>query len=152
MCEHALNKYISISVITNSCTHSSIFIKNTLKVHVKFTPICFGSHFFYLPTCVVVGPCLLLPPAARGIGAINKHNTRNENLYLYKAKFSVHFTSPNVVRIVKSYWRWIACVHMREKNQFKYNFSKEILRSRQVELREDHGGVLLTFRHRASCI
>ena len=33
-----------VSIITNSCTHSSIFIKNTLKVHVKFTPTCFGSQ------------------------------------------------------------------------------------------------------------
>ena len=31
-------------IITNSCTHSSIFIKNTSKVHVKFTPTCFGSQ------------------------------------------------------------------------------------------------------------
>ena len=31
-------------IITNSCTHSSIFIQNTLKVHVKFTPTCFGSQ------------------------------------------------------------------------------------------------------------
>ena len=31
-------------IITNSCTHSLIFIKNTLKVHVKFTPTCFGSQ------------------------------------------------------------------------------------------------------------
>ena len=36
--------YISVSIITNSCTHSSIYIKNTLKVHVKFTPTCFGSQ------------------------------------------------------------------------------------------------------------
>ena len=34
----------SVSIITNSCTHSSIFIKNSLKVHVKFTPTCFGSQ------------------------------------------------------------------------------------------------------------
>ena len=33
-----------VSIITNSCTHSSIFIKNTLKIHVKFTPTCFGSQ------------------------------------------------------------------------------------------------------------
>ena len=33
-----------VSIITNSCTPSSIFIKNTLKVHVKFTPTCFGSQ------------------------------------------------------------------------------------------------------------
>ena len=33
-----------VSIITNSCTHSLIFIKNTLKVHVKFTPTCFGSQ------------------------------------------------------------------------------------------------------------
>ena len=35
---------ISVSIITNSRTHSSIFIKNTLNVHVKFTPTCFGSQ------------------------------------------------------------------------------------------------------------
>jgi hypothetical protein len=33
-----------VSIITNSCTHSSLFIKNTLKVHVKFTPTCFESQ------------------------------------------------------------------------------------------------------------
>ena len=39
-----INVYIAFSIITNSCTHSSIFIKNTLKVNVKFTPTCFGSQ------------------------------------------------------------------------------------------------------------
>ena len=33
-----------VSIITNSCTHSKIFIKNTLKAHVKFTPTCFGTQ------------------------------------------------------------------------------------------------------------
>ena len=33
-----------VSIITNSCTHCSVFIKNTLKVHVKFTSTCFGSQ------------------------------------------------------------------------------------------------------------
>ena len=33
-----------VSIITISCTHSSIFIKTTRKVHVKFTPTCFGSQ------------------------------------------------------------------------------------------------------------
>ena len=31
-------------IITNSCTHGIIFIKNTLKVHVQFTPTCFRSQ------------------------------------------------------------------------------------------------------------
>ena len=31
-------------IITNSCTHSLIFIKNTLKIRVKFTPTFFGSQ------------------------------------------------------------------------------------------------------------
>ena len=38
------NIYLSSPVITNSCTHSLIFIKNTLKVHVKFTLTRFGSQ------------------------------------------------------------------------------------------------------------
>ena len=33
-----------VSIITNSCTHSSILTKNTLKARVKFTPTCFGSQ------------------------------------------------------------------------------------------------------------
>ena len=33
-----------VSIITNSCTHSTIFIKNTLKAHVQFTPTCFGTQ------------------------------------------------------------------------------------------------------------
>jgi len=33
-----------VSIITNSCTHSTIFIKNTLKAHVKYTPTCFGTQ------------------------------------------------------------------------------------------------------------
>ena len=39
-------KHISmpVSIITNSCTHSTIFVKNTLKAHVKFTPTCFGTQ------------------------------------------------------------------------------------------------------------
>ena len=35
---------LPVSMLTNSGTHSSIFIKNTLKDHVKFTPTCFGSQ------------------------------------------------------------------------------------------------------------
>ena len=35
---------LPVPIITNSCTHSTIFIKNTLKAHVKFTPTCFGSQ------------------------------------------------------------------------------------------------------------
>ena len=46
--EHYIHQFHNIrchvSIITNSCTHSSIFIKNTLKVHVKFTSTCFGSQ------------------------------------------------------------------------------------------------------------
>jgi plastocyanin domain-containing protein len=34
----------SVSITTNSCTHSSIFIKNTLKFHVKFIPTCLESQ------------------------------------------------------------------------------------------------------------
>jgi len=37
-------RYMTVSIITNSCTHSKIFIKNTLKAHVKFTPTCFGTQ------------------------------------------------------------------------------------------------------------
>ena len=33
-----------VSIINNSRTHSSVFIKNTLKIHVKFTPTYFGSQ------------------------------------------------------------------------------------------------------------
>ena len=39
-----LNFKLLVSIITRSCTHSSIFIKNTLKIHVNFTPTCFGSQ------------------------------------------------------------------------------------------------------------
>ena len=35
---------IAVSIITNSFIHSTIFIKNTLKAHVKFTPTCFGTQ------------------------------------------------------------------------------------------------------------
>ena len=35
---------IRISIITNSCTHSSIFIKNTLNVHVKLLVIIETGH------------------------------------------------------------------------------------------------------------
>ena len=35
---------ILVSIITNSCTHSTIFIKNTLKAHVKFTPTPFRTQ------------------------------------------------------------------------------------------------------------
>ena len=38
----------TVSIITNSCTHSSIFIKNTLKVHVKFT------HMFRIPNGTIL--------------------------------------------------------------------------------------------------
>ena len=44
LCQSPNITYQPVSIITNSCTHSSIFIKNTLKVHVKFTPTCFGSQ------------------------------------------------------------------------------------------------------------
>jgi len=36
--------YIVVSIITNSCTHSTIFIKNTLKTRVKFTATYFGTQ------------------------------------------------------------------------------------------------------------
>ena len=39
-----LNIFLTVSIIINSCTHCSIFIKNTLKVHVKSTPTCFRSQ------------------------------------------------------------------------------------------------------------
>jgi len=35
---------LPFSTITNLCTHSSVFIKITLKVHAKLTPTCFGSQ------------------------------------------------------------------------------------------------------------
>ena len=38
------NSTTTVSIITNSCTHSTIFIKNTLNAHVKFTPTCFGTQ------------------------------------------------------------------------------------------------------------
>ena len=47
VCIYKTTSYIYIyivSIITNSCTHSTIFIKNKLKVHVKFTPTCFGTQ------------------------------------------------------------------------------------------------------------
>ena len=38
------NTNIFFLIITNSCTHSIIFIKNTMKAHVKFTSTCFGTQ------------------------------------------------------------------------------------------------------------
>ena len=35
--EADVSKYMTCPIITNSCTYSLRFIKNTLKVHVKFT-------------------------------------------------------------------------------------------------------------------
>jgi hypothetical protein len=83
------------------------------------------SFFWLFPDVRGSRSVFLLRPAARGIGATNKHkhNARNENLYLYNAKFSVPFTSSNVVRRVRSYWQWITCHTM---NHMPYNESHAI--------------------------
>jgi hypothetical protein len=116
------------NLITSGCLVAPVtFRVHTLKSAHVWTRMEQRSvtFFLYLQTCVVVGPCFLLPLAARGIGAINKHNAQNENLYLYNGGLSVPFISPNVVRMVRSCWQWVACVRVMDKNQFKYNFYKE---------------------------